>query len=1275
MRNLWWDRIERRFMPAYAWESSLLTLWRERILLVICLATAVFGPIALVPSLILAYREKLLDIMILDMAAYLTVFIIIRMRHRSLRSRFWVGYGMFYLLGTGLLYSLGPFGAGYIWLFGASVMAGAMIGFNAAIWALFFNLLALVGIHVLIVFDVPAWVAGLDSAREVWVVMIANFMLLDILVTLATAIMFRGLESALISEKEASERLRENSYKNKVIFENATEGVLVIQDGLFKFLNRKVAELLGYEPAELLQMGDVPFLKWIHPQDRDLVARRYLRRQMGEDIPTEYQIRVINRDQDPIWVEISSTIITWDKKPATLTFINDITERKQAEDMLRDSERRFKEMANLLPTIIVETDIDGRIIYSNQAGFITFEYDLNDVRKGLYISEIVAPVDFPRVMEIFQNVIQTDQSPAGDEYRLYTKSRKEIICFMQVRPRKYRDRIEGVRASLMDITDVKHTRMHLDASEEKHRTILESIEEGYFETDLSGTLTFSNRSLRNILGYTEEELMGLDYRRILIPDTITGAYRNFLEVYDTGASARAMDWMVIKKDGTSCNVETSLSLINDFNGDPVGFRGVCRDVTERRKLREAQRKRVQAEAASQAKTEFLARMSHEIRTPLNAIVGMTELALGDELTGRQQKIVDTINSESLALMALVNQILDFSKIEAQRLEIENIPFELAYLLEDIADSTAIEAHKKQLEFILYIPPGLPTRLMGDPGRIRQILNNLLGNAVKFTNEGEVFLKVERVGPARDPITLGFAVKDTGIGISEEQQEVIFEAFTQADGSTTRHYGGTGLGTTICQKLAELMGGEISVDSREGQGSTFTFTASFDLQPDSPRPAPPLAPTLSGKRILVVNDNLTYREVLTSYLESWGCLVDEASHLDAAVDFLRKTMESGDQIALILSDLRLTDQSGIDLAATIKENPSLAGVPMIVLADMGRLGDGMRCREIGVRGYLSKPVRRDDLFQILQVVLGHAEPDRSGADIPLVTRHMMPEIERARINILLVEDYPTNQVIATEHLTTQGFRVELASNGSRAVEAFRRRRFDLILMDIQMPVMDGYEATRRIREMESRMHSPDTDIRVPIIAMTAHAFKGYRQKCLEAGMDDYITKPLLRKELLEMVDKWSYQARRPHEKAESLSELDMAETDLDRLDTDPDAPTMLPENPADEPPMDLDRVIREFMGKEALVRKTIIQFMETVDRQILLLQEAVEGDRSEAVAGEAHAIKGGSANLTAQRLSDAAKALEEAARSDRMDRGLELLVAVEREYRQLEDFLRDNGYAL
>jgi len=671
------------------------------------------------------------------------------------------------------------------------------------------------------------------------------------------------------------------------------------------------------------------------------------------------------------------------------------------------------------------------------------------------------------------------------------------------------------------------------------------------------------------------------------------------------------------------------------------------------------RARKAAEAVNLAKSEFLANMSHEIRTPINGIIGMTELITDTVLSDYQKYAVQTICSEANSLMSLINDILDFSKIEAGKLETEEIPFDLRSTMEGISNSIAVCAEQKNLEFISFLPPDVPSGLIGDPTRLRQILMNLGGNAVKFTHKGEIYIKAELVEELGERAVICFSVKDTGIGIPGDKQHLIFESFTQADGSTTRKYGGTGLGTAISKQLVELMGGRISLESEEGVGSTFRFTLPFAKQPEikisGGASSKSGVANLENLKVLVIDDNETNRFILREYLRSWKCLSREVSGWEEALSLLEKTKNNMPRYNLILTDFQMPEMDGMELSERIRSMDAYRKTPIIMLTSVGSMKEDGKYKETQtISACLTKPIRRNALHTTIETILGFSANEKEisvpfvrGAAFAGKTGHS------SAIRILLAEDYPTNQHVAIRHLNKAGYEVDLAENGRQAVAAYEKRYYDLILMDIQMPEMDGFEATKAIREFEIRnsesgKKSPDFQAHIPIIAMTAHALKGYKERCLQAGMDDYIAKPLKRDALLGMVEKWT--SPRTENDRNPKSEI---------------------RNPHEHsPPMDFEKALREFEEDEEFLREVLEEFSGNVRKQIEIMHAAVSEKNTEIIWKEAHSIKGGAANLTAEKLSEIAFELEGMGKSGFLEKVPQALEKLEKELHRMEAYVNN-----
>jgi signal transduction histidine kinase/DNA-binding response OmpR family regulator len=583
-----------------------------------------------------------------------------------------------------------------------------------------------------------------------------------------------------------------------------------------------------------------------------------------------------------------------------------------------------------------------------------------------------------------------------------------------------------------------------------------------------------------------------------------------------------VDFRIIPKEGV-IRWRRSMAKVVFDGGKPKRIIGASIDTTREHETIEA------AQASSRAKSEFLANMSHEIRTPMNGIIGMTELVLETDLDAEQRECLTTVRASADSLLTIINDILDFSKIEAGRLELDPVPFNLRELIEEMLRPLAVSAHAKRLELACDVARDVPSHVVGDPVRIRQILTNLTGNAIKFTHEGEVVVEVSMAGQGDGDPELRFTVRDTGVGIPKDKQAIIFDPFSQADGSTTRRFGGTGLGLTISARLVAAMNGTLTVDSEPGRGSAFHFVVRLPTVADPERiwPAPP---SLAGFDVLVVDDNQTNRKILVELLQAWGLRPTAVDSVPAALAHLTQACRDGRPVPIVLTDSHMPDADGFALAAEIKRVPTLADAVVLMLTSGDYQGDLQRCKEIGVAAYLTKPIRQAELQTAMAKAL-QARPLRpstppaanGAAARPAAPAAARPGGASTGRQILVVEDNPTNQKLAVAILAKKHYHAVVADSGQQALEIFREHgeEFDLILMDVQMPGMDGLETTGAIRDIEAlRLRSGQgRHRRIPIIAVTARAMQGDRDRCLAAGMDDYLAKPIRPGELLVLLKRY------------------------------------------------------------------------------------------------------------------------------------------------------------
>jgi two-component system sensor histidine kinase/response regulator len=652
----------------------------------------------------------------------------------------------------------------------------------------------------------------------------------------------------------------------------------------------------------------------------------------------------------------------------------------------------------------------------------------------------------------------------------------------------------------------------LRESEEQYRTLFEGSKDAVYITTRDGTFIDANQSALDLFGYTIEEMRKINAQQLYVDHADV---QRFQEEIEEKGFVRDFELKLRKKDSAEIDCLLTASVRRDSEENILGYHGIIRDVTERKRMEEELREaKDEAETANRTKTEFLASMSHEIRTPMNAIIGMADLLLETDLTPEQQQYVQVFQSAGENLLNIINDIIDISKVEAGHVQLETIDFNLTDIIESTCDVMAVRAHEKGLELVYSAMPDVPTDLLGDPTRLRQVLVNLIGNSIKFTEKGEVFIQIKSQEVKKETVELLFSITDTGIGIAPEQIDKIFDSFTQADSSTTRKYGGTGLGLAISKQLVELMGGHITAESKPGQGSTFAFTAQFGIQAEPKERMEKIALDIRGVKVLVVDDNETNRMILRNTLSKLGAIITESDSGEHGLAEFKRAMKTKSPYQLALIDHRMPGMDGFELAKHIKETMgNIKNTAVMMLTSDNRSGDRALCKEFDITFYLVKPVKKAELLVAIATIMGRKIEPVVGK-IPEARSVDLTKIRS--LNLLLVEDSADNRLIIQAYFKRASDHIDIAENGAIAVEKFKSGKYDLVLMDVQMPVMDGYAATREIRKWEQEQGRKQT----PIIALTAHAMKEDVQKSLDAGCTDHLTKPIKRATLMEAVQKYT-----------------------------------------------------------------------------------------------------------------------------------------------------------
>ena len=922
-----------------------------------------------------------------------------------------------------------------------------------------------------------------------------------------------ALMSALVRERETSQRelhaaVTDLAHQKFALDQHAIVSITDLA-GKITYANDKFCDISGYTREELLGQTHKLINSGVHHPA--FFADMWSTIQAGK----VWHGEICNRNKAGTLYWVNATLVPLlDGKGQPALYIairTDISERKHMESTIQAAEARLRRITNTIPGVVFQWEV------TPQRHQFTFISPRIHQLLGLTSAAVIANPEL-----IFDQLVEAERQTV-----------KDAMLAAARRPERWRgeywvqlpnDTLRCIRAEISPESDVSasggllFTGIWQDVTEFKEadsrlREVTENIPVAVFQyrvmDDQSVSVTFISRAVEDICGLRPEDVLENSQRLIhsVLPEDQPALLR-VLHCADEDVRSQALDYrMRHQRTGATVWVHGEAHARQLPNGARV-WNGYFTDVTQAQEIAsELQRAKDQAEAASRAKSDFLANMSHEIRTPMNGVMGMADLLLDTALDAEQREYVGIVKSSADALLRVINDILDFSKIEAGKLQIEHIPFHLGRTIDETMKVVALRAHDKGLELVCEVDPGVPQFVVGDPGRLRQILVNLVGNAIKFTSEGEIVVFVDCLRSDTSGLTLRVTVRDTGIGIATEKLQTIFEAFSQEDSSTTRKYGGTGLGLTICARLVEAMGGRIWVESAVGKGSAFHFT--LQVATDSTQTAPEMdAVQLQGLQVLVVDDNEVNRIVLSRALEHMGAKVLAVASGAEALASLSRHCD------LIVLDAQMPEMDGFEVARRIRAQASSSQIPMVMLSSAGLKGDAQRSRDVGIAGYLSKPVAREDLVALLSSVLGAVHPSKLAppADPSQVPADSGTHQAARSLQVLLVEDNAINQKLAVTLLERWGHIVTVANHGLAALDCMAEQPFDIVLMDMMMPVMNGLEATREIRVREAGLS------RTPIIAMTANAMESDRQLCIDAGMDDYLSKPIRSNELQEMLQR-------------------------------------------------------------------------------------------------------------------------------------------------------------